>query len=152
MLSGLVDALMGIASADLAGRSRSAVAPVSLTSVLGQLRVLIEPGWKECGGSVEFEVEPGTDRVLVDPAGLTQVFLNLANNSLRAVQECNQRRLRFRASRRGPEVHIVVEDTGTGIPRGRCCLSRFQRTALGSGLGAVCVARGVAALWRGSEI
>lgn len=134
-LTGLVDALMKVVSTDLASKSKSPMAPVSLADVLGQLRVLIEPSWRECGGSVEFDLGPLPPRVMADPAGLTQVFLNLANNSLRAVEHSSTRRLRFTVLLRGPEVHVVVSDTGVGIASGAPLFEPFQPNASGVGLG-----------------
>ncbi len=134
-LAGLVDTLVRIASTDLAAKSRTPPAPVSLEDVLGQLWVLIEPSWRECGGSVKFDIEPGTPRVMADPAGLTQVFLNLANNSHRAVRASPTKQLRFTVRRSGPEVHVVVSDTGVGIAPGVHLFEPFQQHASGVGLG-----------------
>lgn len=134
-LTGLVDTLMKVVSTDLASKSKAPMASVSLAEVLGQLRVLIEPSWRECGGSVEFDLGPLPPRVIADPAGLTQVFLNLANNSLRAVQQTPTRRLRFSVLLRGPEVHVVVSDTGVGIASGAPLFEPFQPNASGVGLG-----------------
>lgn len=134
-LAGLVDTLLRIASTDLAAKSRTPPAPVSLEDVLGQLYVLVEPSWRECGGSVDFDIAPGTPRVMADPAGLMQVFLNLANNSFRAVQTSRLKQLRFAVRRCGPEVHVVVSDTGAGIAPGVRLFEPFQQEASGIGLG-----------------
>jgi signal transduction histidine kinase len=134
-LGSLTDALARIASADLAVKTRAPLAPVNLAEVIGQLRVLIEPVWRECGGVVEFALEAELPRVLADPAGLTQVFLNLANNSLRAVRECSVKRLALKVARHGREVHIRFADSGSGIPLEARLFEPFQQQAAGIGLG-----------------
>lgn len=134
-LASLVDALRRVASADLAVKTRSPLAPVSLHDVFGQLRVLIEPAWRDCGGGADFDLEPDLPRVMADPSNLTQVLLNLSSNSLRAVRDAEAKRFSLRASRHGPEVHIHVADTGSGVSPNTHLFEPFQQQAVGVGLG-----------------
>jgi PAS domain S-box-containing protein len=52
--------------------------------------------------------------LMADPARLRQVFINLLNNAAKFTPAGG--RIRVRAEREGPEVHVVVQDSGVGIP------------------------------------
>jgi signal transduction histidine kinase len=69
------------------------------------------------GARVEVEDRSGGASVRVDPGQMTQLLLNLAQNSLAAAAEAGRRPLiRLSASRQGGSVLLEVEDNGVGIP------------------------------------
>src|SRR5258706_5720842 len=91
-LDSLVGGLEAIASFDLqAGSNELDEAP--LQDVLDNFRIVIEPAWREIDGVVRWQAPGPLPSVRADPHGLLQVCLNLAQNSLRAVQERTVREL-----------------------------------------------------------
>ncbi len=83
----LVQGLERIASFDLHSRVQDTLEAAELKKVLDHLRIMIEPNWQETDGMVRWELPDAIPEVVADPHGLMQVFLNLAQNSLRAVAE-----------------------------------------------------------------
>ena len=59
------------------------------------------------------EIEPGAERVYVDPDALRHVFTNLLDNASRHVSPGG--RITLRARREGNGVRVSVQDTGSGI-------------------------------------
>lgn len=134
-LSGLVKGLERIASLQLQSRGQDAVEPVELKHVLDDLRIVIEPDWREAGGSLRWQVPDGMPTVLAERHGLLQAFLNLAQNSLRAVQKCAVRTLTITVADHGRRATIRFEDTGPGIASPERLFEPFQPGADGTGLG-----------------
>jgi two-component system, LuxR family, sensor kinase FixL len=73
--------------------------------------------------------------VLADRQGLLQAFLNLVQNSLRAVQESSVRELAIEVSVEGQRATVRIEDTGPGISAPEHLFVPFQPGADGTGLG-----------------
>jgi PAS domain S-box-containing protein len=86
--------------------------PVHMTKLVGDLLDLEQGSAGEHGVVIEREL--AEDCVLMgDPAKLKQVVLNLVVNGLEAMKDGGK--LRVRLSAHGDKVHLVVEDTGTGM-------------------------------------
>jgi two-component system sensor kinase FixL len=138
----LVGGLGSVASSDLQSRVNEGVVEVNLREVLDDLRIVIEPDWREIGGSIDWQAPAVLPAVLGERHGLLQSFLNLAQNSYRAVQECDAQRLCVRVSVRQDRVEVRFEDTGPGIRQPENLFAPFQSGADGTGLG-LYVARAV---------
>ena len=69
-----------------------------LGTVLDEDRIVIEPPLREDGVDVAWSIEPGLPLVEVDHQGLLQVFVNLARNSRRALQNSPHRELHISAA------------------------------------------------------
>jgi signal transduction histidine kinase len=134
-LATLVKGLERIASFDLYSRVNDTFEEVSLQSVLDQLRIMIEPDWQEVEGKVIWELPPETTMVTADPQGLLQAFLNLAQNSRRAVEETALRVLRITVSLGPGKALVFFEDSGTGVSAPESLFQPFQAGADGTGLG-----------------
>jgi signal transduction histidine kinase len=82
----------------------------SLDAAVRALRWKVPP-------EVAIEVATNTeeDEVFGDPAALTQVWVNLIDNALRAVSPGG--RIQVRIGREGKDVLTTVRDNGCGIPR-----------------------------------
>ncbi len=113
----------------------SEVATVELTSVLDELRVLVEGALREADIEIEWQVEERLPLVWSDRYGLIQVFLNLAKNSRRAMESTEVKKLRI--STRFEEEHVAIrfEDSGVGIARPESLFRPFRPDAEGTGLG-----------------
>jgi C4-dicarboxylate-specific signal transduction histidine kinase len=108
---------------------------VPLQSVLDNLRIVIEPAWRESDGAVYWELPQNMPAVLADPSGLLQALLNLVRNSHRAVQQSTLRELRISVSVHDQKACVRVEDSGPGILAPECLFQPFQPGAEGTGLG-----------------
>jgi two-component system, LuxR family, sensor kinase FixL len=133
----LVKGLEQVAGFDLQSRSQETIEEIDLRAVLDNLRIVIEPGWKEVSGSVRWCLPPEIPDVLADPHGLLQAFLNLAQNSLRAAQDSPVRELTIAVSTAPTDqrVFISFEDTGPGVASPEILFQPFQPGADGTGLG-----------------
>jgi len=134
-LSTLVNGLERIASHELNARVHETLEEVILQEVLDDLRIVIEPDWREIGGTVIWHLPLEMPMVLGERLGLLQAFLNLAQNSHRAVQECSERQLEIAVSVEERTVKVRFRDTGPGISEPQRLFEPFQSKADGSGLG-----------------
>jgi signal transduction histidine kinase len=68
---------------------------------------------------IELELAEDLPRFAGDPAGLQQVFVNLALNAVQAIdaQPEATHRIRLRSERLGGSLLVSIEDSGPGIPR-----------------------------------
>jgi C4-dicarboxylate-specific signal transduction histidine kinase len=73
--------------------------------------------------------------VAADHYGLLQVFLNLAKNSLAAMEETERKLLKVTARVEKNSVIVRFEDTGTGIAHPEKLFHPFQPGAASTGLG-----------------
>ena len=97
------------------------------------------------GARVEVEDRSVGASVRVDRGQMTQLLLNLAQNSLVAAEEAGRRpMLRLTASRQGASVLLEVEDNGVGIPleeQGKVFDLFYSTKKGGTGLGLAIVDR-----------
>jgi two-component system, LuxR family, sensor kinase FixL len=108
---------------------------VELTSVLDEVRVLIESACRESNVRLCWKAEGPLPAVWADRYGLIQVFLNLVKNSLRAMESCSDKRLTVEGSRNDETYIIRIHDTGPGIPESQELFRPFQQGSEASGLG-----------------
>jgi len=131
----LIEGLETMASLKLQTRSQAVLEPVALKEVLDNLRIVIEADWREIGGKVQWRLPAEIPQVLAEPHGLLQAFLNLVQNSYRAVQLGPLRLLNVTVARELKKVVVRFEDSGPGIPAPETLFQPFQPGASGSGLG-----------------
>jgi two-component system sensor kinase FixL len=131
----LIEGLESMASLKLQTRSQAVLEPVPLKEVLDNLRIVIEADWREIGGKVQWRLPAEIPQVLAEPHGLLQAFLNLVQNSHRAVQLEPLRILTVTVVAELKKVIVRFEDSGPGIPAPETLFQPFQTGASGSGLG-----------------
>ncbi len=131
----LIQGLGRMASVSLRNRTDHQVPTTSLSSVLDQLRIVVEPDWREADGTVIWDIEENLPDINADPHGLLQILLNLVQNSLRAVQDSATRELKIMARAAGNGVRISVIDSGFGIAAPEHLFEAFHPKSDGSGLG-----------------
>jgi signal transduction histidine kinase len=135
-LNGLVEGLSRLASVTLKHKSQEQpAAPIDLKSLLDQLRVVIEPDWEEADGTVSWVTPEQLPEVAGDAHGLLLIFLNLCQNSLRAVEGMEHRELTVSVSSVGEDAVITFLDTGHGVAEPESLFHPFRPEADGSGLG-----------------
>ncbi len=66
---------------------------------------------------VQTEIQPDLPHLQASPTEMQQVFLNLVNNALDAMEDMQGGQLTIQAFRRGDFVVVQVQDTGPGIPK-----------------------------------
>jgi two-component system, LuxR family, sensor kinase FixL len=134
-LTTLVDSLARIASFELKGDGAHGASWISLNGVFEQLRIVIEPDWNEVNGVIEWNLQVPSPRVYGNLNGLLQIFLNLSQNSLRAVQGIAEPRLEFASWTEGDHVVISTLDNGPGVSDESQLFQPFRANSAGSGLG-----------------
>jgi two-component system sensor kinase FixL len=134
-LETLVRGLGRVASLEMYGKEQEPLDEIDLQEVLDDLRIIIEPGWAEINGAIVWDMPDQPLRALADRYGLLQVFLNLAQNSHRAVQGSSNRRLTIRVNVENERALIFFQDTGCGIADPQHLFQPFQKGADVTGLG-----------------
>lgn len=136
-LKRLVDGLMELASLELRGSQDDGGRATDLRAVLDQLRVVIEPDWDENGGQVTWEIPAAVPMVAANAHGLLQIFLNLCQNSLRAVAGRPAPALSVGVAEAGEDVVVTISDNGPGVdaPDQLFHLHPVRSSTGGSGLG-----------------
>lgn len=134
-LTSLVKGLEKISSLDLESHIIDPLEEVPLRTVLDDLRIVVEPQWREIGGRVRWRLPQTMPRVIAERYGLLQAFLNLARNSQRAVQDCPTRELAIAVTRKDKRVVVRFDDTGPGVSAPERLFAPFQPGSDGTGLG-----------------
>ena len=134
-LQSLATGLEKVASVELQSRVENRLDTVDLTSVLDDLRIVIDQDWREIDGAVQWRIPRATPEVLATRHGLLQVFLNLAHNSHRAVLESPERMLSVTVCEEDNKVIVRFLDSGSGVLAPERLFAPFQPGANGAGLG-----------------
>jgi signal transduction histidine kinase len=134
-LGNLVGGLKNLASVELRPRRDTTAEEVSLQEVLEDMRIVVGGQFAEAGAELRLELSENLPSVMAERYGLLQVFLNLAQNSLRAMGGMPKRILTVQAGGEGDRVVIRFRDTGRGIPDPKNLFQPFQRGAEVTGMG-----------------
>jgi PAS domain S-box-containing protein len=134
-LGTLVKGLGRFASSELGGASNLSAASVALRSVLDELEIVLGPSFEEDGAQIHVQVPDALPLVRVDHQSLMQVFLNLAQNSLRALHEAPHKELNIIASVENGSVLVRFRDNGSGVTAPERLFRPFQPEAETTGLG-----------------
>ena len=99
------------------------VAPVDLETALDNTLLLLGQRIRLANINLEREIAPDTPKAIGSANQLEQVFINLFQNSIDALEACSKQRnigIRLAAGsseeRGGPSVHLEFYDDGGGIP------------------------------------
>jgi signal transduction histidine kinase len=133
-LDSLVGGLEAIASYELHSKVPE-VEEVRLQELLDNLRIVIEPAWREIEGALKWDIPAGIPLVWAEPHGLQQAFLNLAQNSHRAVHAEPVRELFIAVTHLQGRVCVTFQDSGPGVSSPDNLFRPFQQGAHGVGLG-----------------
>jgi two-component system sensor kinase FixL len=135
VLGTLIQGLERIASSGLRVASDREAVVADLGTVLDETRIVIEPSLREAGITVAWEISGGLPLVQADHHSLLQVFVNLARNSQRALEDCERREVRISAAVESDLVVVRFRDTGPGVARPEELFRPFQPGAHSFGLG-----------------
>jgi two-component system, LuxR family, sensor kinase FixL len=134
-LSMLVEGLAKLSEMELKPAADRHLDATELSSVFDELRVLLEPSFREARIPVVWYLQDDLPLVYADRYGLAQVFLNLSLNSLRAMATIDKKQFTITSSVEPDRVVIRFEDTGVGISSPDLLFRPFQQGADATGLG-----------------
>ena len=103
--------------------------------ILNNLRILIEPDWQRYRRHGPLAVPGHLPAVIAEPHGLLQAFLNLAQNSHRAVQEGDVRELDISVSMKRTTWWCVSGFRTGHSQHPERLFQPFQKGAFGTGMG-----------------
>ena len=135
VLGTLIYGLEKIASSGLRAASDREAVVADLGTVLDEARIVIEPGLREAGISLTWEVGEALPLVQADHHSLLQVFVNLARNSMRALEGRSLREVRISVAVESDLVAIHFRDSGPGVAQPDELFRPFQAGAQSFGLG-----------------
>ena len=135
VLGTLIQGLERIAFAGLRAASHREAVVADLGTLLDEVRIVIEPGLREAGITLIWEVGEGLPLVQADHPSLLQVFVNLARNSAQALEGCPVREVRISAAVERDLVAVHFRDSGPGVAQPDELFRPFQAGAQSFGLG-----------------
>jgi len=134
-LGSLIEGLEKIASTGLRAASSREAAVADLGTVLDEARIVLEPSLREAGVSLIWEAGASLPLVQADHHSLLQVFVNLARNSLQALEDAPVREVRVSTAVENDVVLVRFRDSGPGVARPEELFRPFQAGARSFGLG-----------------
>jgi two-component system, LuxR family, sensor kinase FixL len=134
-LGSLVEGLGMMAGLELQQTRQPETESIDIHPVLEDLRIVIEPSFRESGISVRWEVPESLPPVSAEPQALLQAFLNITKNSQRAMENQQRKELTVRAGRDGNALIVRFIDSGHGIVAPDQLFKPFQPGANATGLG-----------------
>jgi PAS domain S-box-containing protein len=133
-LGTLVLALEKVAGMELRGPGTQGMM-IELQSFFDELRIVVSPALRERDIELQWDLPSELPSAWADPQCLMQVFLNLTQNSERALAGRNDGELKISAAAVNQHVLIRVADTGAGINNPELLFQPFQPHAKATGLG-----------------
>jgi len=134
-LGSLIQGLEKISSSGLRMASAREAVWADLGTVLDETRIVVEPALREAGINVIWEVDEDLPLVQADHHSLLQVFVNLARNSQRALQDWPWRELRISAALERDLVVVRFRDSGPGVADPESLFKPFHSGSHSTGLG-----------------
>lgn len=133
-LGHLIDGMCKLSSSEIPADSEQLLTGVDLNALLKELSIILSSGDDD---DIKFQWQIGEDlpRVRAHHSGLLQVFLNLTQNSRRALRGRLDPCITIAAYQAGDSVMVMVADNGPGIAQPERLFQPFQAGAASSGLG-----------------
>ena len=88
---------------------------VSIVNALNHASMLVEPQRRQLDAILDVQPFQETLQVWAEVVRFEQVLVNLLRNSLDALSEPPDKRIKVTVTRHEPEIYIVIGDTGPGI-------------------------------------
>jgi PAS domain S-box-containing protein len=134
-LGSLVEGLGRMAGLELQQTRQHETEHIDIHSVLEDLRIVIEPSFRESDVSIRWEVPESLPRVSGEHQALLQAFLNITKNSQRAMENQHRKELTIRADLDGNALVVRFIDSGHGVSTPEQLFKPFQPGANATGLG-----------------
>ena len=134
-LGSLLDTMRKLASDELGPAVDDLKTGADLTTILQELLMILDPVLREAGIHFSHSVPAGLPRVHADHQGLLQVFLNLAQNSERALRNIPHKKISLEAYFRDGCVVIRFGNNGPTLEDPDRIFHPLQPKASATGLG-----------------
>lgn len=134
-LGTLVNSLKQLASSDLQSAAKDRLAGTDLNTLLEELGIIAGPAAEDAEARIDWEIPRALPTVRADRSALLQVLLNLVNNSLRAVQAQDDKRVSVVAYPMKDSVVIRICNPGPSIDAPEGLFQPFQAGSASTGLG-----------------
>jgi two-component system sensor kinase FixL len=135
-LGRVIESVLKLSSQELQEDSEEVLEGVDVAELLQELRTIISPTFDEAGARLAWGIPPALPHVRADHSGLLQVFINLAQNSCRALKGRPEGQLRISADRLTDESVIIrFTDNGPGISAAERMFQPLQSGASSTGFG-----------------
>jgi PAS domain S-box-containing protein len=134
-LDGLVEGLGRMAGLELGQVAEKTVMKTDVRAVLEDLRIVIEPPFREEEIAIRWQIPGELPPVWADRQTLLQALLNLTKNSRRAMENTERKELAIEVSRESERVAVRVIDTGCGVAAPQRLFQPFQEGAEATGMG-----------------
>ncbi len=96
-------------------KSSGKIERVPLHGVIDGALEILKPVVRKLDVNILVSLEPESVEVMANNVLLQQVFVNLINNAVQAVELLNMPEISIKSSKQSKRVHIRVEDNGSGI-------------------------------------
>ena len=135
-LGRVIESVLKLSSEELQEGDEQRLEGVDVAEILEELRTIISPTFEDAGAGLEWEITRSLPHVRADHSGLLQVFINLAQNSCRALKDAPRGRMRVTAYQLAEESVIIrFSDNGPGISPTERIFQPLQPGASSTGLG-----------------
>jgi len=134
-LGSLVEGLGRMAGLELQQTRHSETESIDIHAVLEDLRIVIDPSFRESGISIRWDVPDSLPLVSAEHQALLQAFLNIAKNSERAMEDQYRKELTVRVSLESNALVVRFIDSGHGVAAPEELFKPFQPGARATGLG-----------------
>jgi signal transduction histidine kinase len=108
---------------------------VDLRAILEELRIVIEPSFRDSGIPIEWDLPEFIPPVWAEPQALLQAFLNITKNSQRAMDLVEHKEMVVRVSADDRSIMVRFIDSGRGVAHPENLFQPFQHGAEATGLG-----------------
>lgn len=95
--------------------SKDPLSPVKVSSIIDDTLVLCQEKYKNHGVDLKISIK-SDDEVNCRPSEISQVLINLLNNSYDAIQDSNDKWVEIVSETTSDKIIITVTDSGLGIP------------------------------------
>lgn len=134
-LGSLVEGLGRMAGLELQQTRHPETERIDVRTVLEDLRIVIEPSFREAGISVRWDVPESLPQVSAEPQALLQAFLNITKNSQRAMENQAVKELVVSVRSEANALAVRFIDSGHGVAAPDRLFQPFQPGAGATGLG-----------------
>lgn len=134
-LGSLLEALGGLAASGLRAGTQRQLHAVPLGAVLDELRIILTRASEDSAVELAWRLPGDLPQVYGDHSGLLQVFLNVANNSLRAMRGGARPVLTLELTEADDKVTLLFLDNGPGVENPDALFQAFHSHSGGAGLG-----------------
>jgi PAS domain S-box-containing protein len=134
-LGSLVEGLGRMAGLELQQTRQPEAERIDIHPVLEDLRIVIEPSFRESGIAIQWEIPESLPPVSAEPQALLQAFLNITKNGQRAMENQPCKEMTVRVGANGNTVVVRFIDSGHGVAAPERLFKPFQPGADATGLG-----------------